>query len=194
MMPVLRIRKTEGDYEHILMREGATRVAAHLQLPRRGYDRRVVVAMPAGKAALCFATANPADWALDGEVTPFAKPNGLRGVRFVLTSDKEELFIPTASLLLNHTLMARFGVDQESRHENRLRKLIESGGIREIETRLGLDLQDLSDRGKIIGPVPSSPQGSFGFTRRALDGKHRYRLEFAGAKAVKSTRKSRDSA
>ena len=47
-MSALRIRKSEGDFEHILVREEETRVAAHFQLPRGDAQRRVVVAMPAG--------------------------------------------------------------------------------------------------------------------------------------------------
>ena len=46
------IRKLEGDFDNILVREVETRVAAHIQIPVGDRARRVVVAMPAGKAAL----------------------------------------------------------------------------------------------------------------------------------------------
>ncbi len=179
-MAALTIRKVEGDFENVLMRDLETRAAAHVQVPVNENSRRVVVAMPAGKAALGFETEQPAGWRLEGAVVPFAEADGQRGVAFTLAAAGEEISIPVSSILLNHTLMARFGDDPERKNENRLKDLIQSGGIREVEVRLGMDLGDLSDRGKTIGPVLDPGNGGMAFTRRALDGKHRYRLEFAG--------------
>ena len=81
-MSALLIRKQEGDFEHILVREVETRVAAHIQLPVGESQRRVVVAMPAGKAALAFETAAPAGWTLPSRgachrpIMPGAPPRG----------------------------------------------------------------------------------------------------------------------
>ena len=179
-MAALVIRKVEGDFENVLVREETTRVAAHVQIPVNGNSRRVVVALPAGKSALVFETAQPAAWTLEDDLVPFAAADGQRGVAFTLATAREEISIPLSSILMNHTLMARFGDDPDRKNENRLKDLIQSGGIREIESRLGMPLGDLSDRGNIIGPVMDSATGQIAFTRRALDGKHRYRLEFAG--------------
>ena len=179
-MAALVIRKTEGDFENVLVRDEATRVAAHLQFPANANGRRLVVALPAGKSALVFETEQSAGWALAGEVEPFAEADGQRGIAFTLAAAREDIAIPVASLLMNHTLMARFGDDPDRKNENRLKDLFQSGGIREIEARLGMDLGDLADRGNIIGPIWDSTTGILAFTRRALDGKHRYRLEFAG--------------
>ena len=176
----LTIRKREGDFENVLVRDDALRVAAHVQIPVSENQRRVVVAMPAGKSALCFGTAAPAEWRLEGEVVPFADQDGQRGVAFILATEAAEVWIPASSILLNHTLMARFGEDPDRKNENRLKDLVRSGGIREIETRLGMSLADLSDRGQTVGPMVDSRSGTVAFTRRALDGKHRYRLMFAG--------------
>ena len=178
-MSALRIRKSEGDFEHILVREEETRVAAHIQLPRGDAQRRVVVAMPAGKAALAFETAAPAGWTLAGEPVTFADADGQNGVRFVLATEQTEVAIPVASILLNHTLLARFGVDPDRQNENRLKDLFRSGGIRELESALGMSLQDLSDRGVIAGPARDARTGRVAFTRRSLGGRNRYRLEFA---------------
>lgn len=183
-MPTLFIRKTEGDFENILVRDVPTRVAAHVQIPAGEHSRRVVVAMPAGKAALCFETSQPAGWTLEEQPLPFADADGQQGVRFILASDAAELSIPASSILLNHTLIARFGDDPEHRHENRLKDLVRSGGIGEIESALGLSLQDLADRGRLVGPVLAAGSSRIVFTRRALDGRHRYRLEFAGGPAT----------
>ena len=182
-MSALLIRKLEGDFENVLVRDANTKVAAHIQIPVGEKARRVVVAMPAGKAALCFETAQPADWALEGDIATFAEENGQGGVAFTLATKRADVSIPVSSILLNHTLMARFGVDPEHKHENKLRDLIQSGGIREMEATLGMSLQDLSDRGQIIGPLVDAQTGTCAFTRRALDGKHRYRLELAGESA-----------
>ena len=182
-MAALVIRKTEGDFENVLVRDEATRVAAHLQFPAKANGRRVVVALPAGKSALVFETAPSAGWALAGEVEPFAEADGQRGIAFTLAAAREDVAIPVASILMNHTLMARFGDDPDRKNENRLKDLFQSGGIREIEARLGMDLGDLADRGSIIGPIWDSTTGTLAFTRRALDGKHRYRLEFAAGAA-----------
>ena len=179
-MAALVIRKVEGDFENVLVREETTRVAAHVQLPVNGNSRRVVVALPAGKSALVFETAQPAAWTLEGDLVPSAAADGQRGVAFTLATAREEISIPLSSILMNHTLIARFGDDPDRKNENRLKDLIQSGGIREIESKLGMSLDDLSDRGNIIGPVLDSATGQIAFTRRALDGKHRYRLEFAG--------------
>ena len=179
-MAALVIRKVEGDFENVLVREETTRVAAHVQIPVNGNSRRVVVALPAGKSALCFETAQPEAWTLEGDLVPFAAADGQRGVAFTLATAREEISIPLSSILMNHTLMARFGDDPDRKNENRLKDLIQSGGIREIESKLGMPLGDLSDRGNIIGPVMDSATGQIAFTRRALDGKHRYRLAFAG--------------
>ena len=179
VMPPLFLRKIEGDFENILVRDVPTRVAAHVQIPVNANSRRVVVAMPAGKAALCFETAQPAGWTLEGDLLPFADPDGQNGVRFTLASAAPELSIPVSSILLHHTLMARFGIDPDRRNENRLKDLVRSGGIREIEAALGLALQDLAGRGEITGPVADAGGNKFAFTRRALDGRHHYRLEFA---------------
>ena len=177
-MTTLFIRKTEGDFENILMRDVPTRIAAHVQIPVNANSRRVVVAMPAGKASLCFETAQPADWTLADPLLPFAEADGQNGVRFTLASSVPEISIPVSSILLHHTLIARFGLDPDRRNENRLKDLVRSGGIREIEAALGLPLQDLAGRGEITGPVVEAGGNSVTFTRRALDGKHRYRLEF----------------
>ncbi len=178
-MPVLLIRKTEGDFENILVRDVKTKVAAHVQIPAGKDTRRVVVAMPAGKAALCFETAQPTAWAVEDDPVPFADEGGQRGVEFALATKAEEISIPASSILMNHTLMARFGVDPDKKNEDRLRALIESGGIRNVESALGMSLHDLSDRGRIIGPVMDARHGKIAFTRRSLDGKHRYRMEFS---------------
>ena len=179
-MAALVIRKVEGDFENVLVREETTRVAAHVQIPVNGNSRRVVVALPAGKSALVFETAQPAAWTLEGDLVPSAAADGQRGVAFTLATAREEISIPLSSILMNHTLIARFGDDPDRKNENRLKDLIQSGGIREIESKLGMSLDDLSDRGNIIGPVLDSATGQIAFTRRALDGKHRYRLVFAG--------------
>ena len=71
-MAALVIRKVEGDFENVLVREETTRVAAHVQIPVNGNSRRVVVALPAGKSALCFETAQPAAWTLEDDLAPFA--------------------------------------------------------------------------------------------------------------------------
>ena len=184
-MAALVIRKVEGDFENVLVREETTRVAAHVQIPVGENSRRVVVALPAGKSALGFETAHPAAWTLDGDLVPFAAADGQRGVAFTLATMREEISIPTSSILMNHTLMARFGDDPDRKNENRLKDLIQSGGIREIESKLGMSLEDLFDRGNVIGPVWDSATGRIAFTRRALDGKHRYRLEFDGGEAGK---------
>lgn len=179
-MAALVIRKVEGDFENVLVREETTQVAAHVQIPVNGNSRRVVVALPAGKSALVFETAMPAGWTLDGDLVPFAAADGQRGVAFTLATMREEISVPMSSILMNHTLMARFGDDPDRKNENRLKDLIQSGGIREIESKLGMSLEDLFDRGKIMGPGLDSATGQIAFTRRALDGKHRYRLVFAG--------------
>lgn len=178
-MTTLSIRKTEGDFENVLVRDEATRVAAHVQIDRGAAGRRVVVAMPAGKSALAFETAEPAAWRLAGELLPFADADGQRGVEFVLEADRPEVAVPVASVLLHHTLMARFGIDPDRRNENRLKDLFASGQIREIEAALDLSLADLADRGHVRGPLADGPDGPFAFVRRALDGRHRYRLSFA---------------
>lgn len=179
------IRKTEGDFENVLVREESSQVAAHVQIPVGANARRVVVAMPAGKSALVFETAQPADWVLEGAVVPFAAADGQRGVAFALSTAREEISIPVSSIRMNHTLVARFGDDPDRKNENRLKDLIQSGGIREVEARLGMDLGDLAGRGKTIGPALDPTTGRMAFTRRSLDGKHRYRLEFAGEGAGK---------
>ena len=178
-MTTLLIRKTEGDFENVLLRDVPTRVAAHMQIPVNANSRRVVVAMPAGKAALCFETAQPAGWTLENQPIPFAEADGQNGIRFILASAAPEISIPAASILLHHTLIARFGLDPDRRNENRLKDLIRSGGIRDIETALGLPLQDLAGRGEIAGPIADADGNTVAFVRRALDGQHRYRLEFA---------------
>ena len=178
-MATLVIRKVEGDFENILVRDVASKVAAHVQIPVNENSRRVVVAMPAGKSALCFETAQPAGWTLEDEIVPFAAADGQRGVAFSLATAATEVVLPGSSILMNHTLMARFGDDPERKNENRLKDLIRSGGVREIEARLGLDLGDLFDRGVITGPMRDPGSGGLVFARRALDGIHRYRLEFA---------------
>ena len=178
-MTTLLIRKTEGDFENVLLRDVPTRVAAHVQIPVNANSRRVVVAMPAGKAALCFETAQPAGWTLENQPIPFAEADGQNGIRFILASAAPEISIPAASILLHHTLIARFGLDPDRRNENRLKDLIRSGGIRDIETALGLPLQDLAGRGEIAGPIADADGNTVAFVRRALDGQHRYRLEFA---------------
>ncbi len=179
-MTQLTIRKREGDFENILVREEGMRVAAHVQIPIGENGRRVVVALPAGKAALCFETAQPAEWTVEGDVVPFVGEDRQRGVRFTLSTRAAEVAIPVSSILMNHTLMARFGDDPDHRNENRLKDLIRSGEIREVETKLGMSLRDLADLGQTVGPVIDPHRGTVQFTRRALDGKHRYRLEFAG--------------
>ena len=183
-MSTLLIKKTEGDFEHILVRDVKTGIAAHIQVPVADHTRRVVVAMPAGKAALCFETAQPMGWAVEADPVTFRESDGQGGVMFTLVTKREELSIPVSAVLLHHTLMARFGVDPENINENRLRALIDSGGIRQVEGKLGMPLNDLHDRGTLIGPVVDSQQGRIFFTKRALDGKHRYRLEFAGPQAL----------
>ena len=183
-MSTLLIKKTEGDFEHVLVRNVKTRIAAHIQIPVTDYTRRVVVAMPAGKAALCFETAQPAGWGIEGDPVTFRESDGQGGVMFALVTKRDGISIPVSSILLHHTLMARFGVDPENINENRLRALIDSGGIREVEGKLGMPLNDLYDRGTLVGPVIDSQQGRITFTKRALDGKHRYRLEFAGPHAL----------
>ena len=180
-MAMLLIRKQEGEFENILVRDVKTQVASHLQIPIRENSRRIVVAMPAGKSALCFETSQPAGWTVADEIAPFAAANGQRGIAFTLTARADKVFIPVSSVLLNHTLMARFGDDPDRINENRLKDLIQSGAVRELAGQLGLSLQDLSDRGQIRGPVNDPHSGRIVFTRRALDGKHSYRLEFAGA-------------
>lgn len=178
-MSMLSIRKLEGDFENILVRDVQTQVAAHVQIPVGAASRRVVVAMPAGKAALGFETAQPAGWTLEDELRPFADADGQRGVEFALVSNEAEISIPTASILLHHTLMARFGIDPDRKNENRLKDLFRSGEIAALETRLGFSLRDLSDRGHVVGPVLDG-SGRAAFAKRALDGRHHYRLEFAG--------------
>lgn len=178
-MAALSIRKTEGDFENVLVRDVPTRVAAHVQIDRGAAGRRVVVAFPAGKSALAFETAEPAAWRLEGELRPFAEADGQRGVEFVLEADRPEIAVPVASVLLHHTLMARFGIDPDRRNENRLKDLFASGQIREIESALDLPLADLADRGHVRGPLADASSGSFAFVRRALDDRHRYRLSFA---------------
>ena len=180
LMTTLFIRKTEGDFENILVRDVPTRIAAHVQIPVNANSRRIVVAMPAGKASLCFETVQPAGWTLEDRPVPFAEADGQNGVRFTLASAAPEISIPAASILLHHTLIARFGLDPDRRNENRLKDLVRSGGIREIESALGLSLQDLAGRGEIVGPVVDAGRNTATFTRRALDGKHVYRLEFGG--------------
>jgi hypothetical protein len=181
-MPTLLIRKTEGDFENILIRDVKPQVAAHIQIPLVEKARRVVVAMPAGKSALCFETDQPAEWAIEDNIVTFEK-DGQRGVLFTLVTKVAEFSIPVSSILMNHTLMARFGVDQEYRNETRLRDLITSGKIKDLESQLGMSLDDLSDRGITIGPIMDAQQGKVTFTRKALDGKHQYRLEFVGGSA-----------
>ena len=183
-MPALLIRKLEGDYEHILVRDVMTKVAAHIQLPAGEQVRRVVVAMPAGKAALCFETARPAGWAIEESIATFSDEAGQNGVLFTLATNMEHISIPVSSILLNHTLMARFGVDAEQKGERRLRKLIQSGGINDTESKLGMSLHDLSDRGETIGPILDAQAGTIAFTRRSLDGRHRYRLGFVCGAAL----------
>ena len=73
------IRKLEGDFENILVRDPKTRVAAHIQIPTGENARRVVVAMPAGKSALCFETTRSVGWTLDDNVVSFAEENGQGG-------------------------------------------------------------------------------------------------------------------
>lgn len=182
--PFLFIRKMEGDFENILVRDVKTKVAVHIQVPAGDGFRRVVIAMPAGKAALCFETTQPMGWAMEEDVVPFAEKDGQNGVMFTLATEREEISIPVSSILMNHTLMARFGVDPDHKNENRLRDLIESGGIKEVESNLGMPLKDLSDRGKTIGPILDTQRGRIMFTRRALDGKHRYRIEFVGGPSL----------
>lgn len=182
-MPALFFRKSEGDFENILVRDVKTKVAAHIQLPVGERIRRVVVAMPAGKAALCFETAQPAGWALEDDPVTFNKEDGQSGVLFSLSTKMEEISIPVSSILMNHTLMARFGVDPDNRNESKLRDLVKSGGINDVESALGMSLQDLSDRGTTVGPIVDSQQGKVTFTRRSLDGKHCYRMEFVAGHA-----------
>ena len=183
-MGALLIRKMEGDFENVLVRDVETRVAAHVQIPAGEQSRRVVVAMPAGKAALCFETEQAAGWVLEGGLAAFGDEGGQSGVEFVLASDRDELSIPISSILLNHTLMARFGVDPDRKNENRLRDAVESGEIREIESNMGMVLRDLYDRGVTVGPRLDSRGGRAGFARRSLDGRHEYRLELAGEGAA----------
>jgi len=183
-MSTLHLKKTEGDFHNFLVRDTQTRVAAHLQLPVGKSGLRVVVAMPAGKSALCFETTQPAGWTLEGAPLPFADADGQAGVQFTLASASPELLITAASILLNHTLVARFGDDPDRRHENRLKDLVRSGAIGEIESVLGFSLRDLADRGQTVGPVFDAGRNTITFTRRALDGRHRYRLEFAGGPAT----------
>lgn len=190
-MSVLLIRKLEGDFENILVRDANTRVAAHIQIPVGSNIRRVVVAMPAGKAALCFETAQSAGWFMEDDPVTFCEEQGQGGVQFILASNMEELSIPVASILMNHTLMARFGADHESRNESRLKTLIESGAIKTVESKLGMPLHALSDRGKTIGPVCNIQQEVIAFTRRSLDGKHHYQMEFITGQALE-IRKSGD--
>ncbi|MBU0676987.1 MAG: hypothetical protein KJ626_02635 [Verrucomicrobia bacterium] len=191
-MHVLLIRKLEGDFENVLVRDAETKVAAHIQIPVGEGLRRVVVAMPAGKAALCFETAQSAGWAVEDDIVTFAEEAGQNGVLFSLVTKREEISIPVSSILMHHTLMARFGVDSESKNESKLRDLIASGGIKDIESWLGMSLSDLSDRGQTIGPIIDAQQGRITFTRRALDGKHHYQMEFVGGDALK-IRESGDS-
>ncbi len=178
-MTRLLIHKTEGEFENVLVRDAQTRVAAHVQIPAGGDGRRVVVAMPAGKSALAFETAEPAGWRLENAPVPFAEADSQRGVEFVLAADRPEVAVPVASVLLHHTLMARFGIDPDRRNENRLKDLFASGDVRAVESALGLSLKDLADRGQVHGPSADVPGGPFAFVRRALDGRHRYRLVFA---------------
>ena len=88
-MAALVIRKVEGDFENVLVREETTRVAAHVQIPVNENSRRVVVALPAGKSALVFETAQPAAWTLEGDLVPFAAADGQRGVAFTLATARE---------------------------------------------------------------------------------------------------------
>ncbi len=177
----LLIRKLEGDFENILVRDVKTQVAAHIQIPIGENARRVVVAMPAGKVALCFETTQPAEWTMENDPVPFAEKDGQGGVTFTLATHRQELSIPVSSILLNHTLMARFGVDPENKNESILRNLIQTGEIQELESKLEMSLQDLIERGKIIGPLVDTQQGRVTFTRRAWGGKNFYRLEFVAS-------------
>lgn len=187
-MPELLIHKREGDAENILVRDTRTKVAAHIQIPVGDASRRVVVAMPAGKAALCFETTTPARWAVADDIVAFAEKNGQRGVRFTLAAGTGEIAIPIASILMHHTLMARFGVDPHHADEMRCRDLIASGGLRDLESALGMSLQDLSDRGQVVGPILDAPRGQAAFTRRCWDGRHRYRLEFVAGRGGEVSR------
>ena len=186
-MPAFLIRKLEGDFENILVRDVKTKVAAHLQIPVGDNSRRVVAAMPPGKAALCFETEQPAGWSNEEAPVTFAGMDGQNGVAFTLASNRDAIAIPISSILLNHTLMARFGSDPDYRNERRLRDLIESGGVRDVASKLGMSLQDLSDRGKIVGPIVHPGQGKITFTRRSLGGRHQYRLELIPGRATEVT-------
>jgi hypothetical protein len=165
--------ETEGDFHNTLVRDQKTRVAAHIQVPARP-GRRVIVAMPAGKAALCFETVHDVLWTVEEEVSTFAEKGGQRGVQLTLSTDQDDVAIATGSILLNHMLMARFGLLEE---EKKLRHLVDSGQIRDVESWLGMSLRDLEDRDKVIGPVVDSARRKVTFSKRALDGKHHYRLE-----------------
>lgn len=177
-MSMLFIRKKEGDFDNILVRDVKTRVAAHIQTPVNATSRRVVVAMPAGKAALCFETVQAAGWSIVEGISPFADKDGQNGVQFALSSEAAQVSIPVPSILLHHTLMARFGIDPERKNENRLKDLIAGGGLPELESVLGMSLQDLAGRGQVVGPGSTTATGGIAFSRRALDGKHTYSLEF----------------
>ena len=172
------IRKLEGDFENILVRDRRTRVAAHIQIPTGETARRVVVAMPAGKSALCFETDRPAGWTLEDDVVSFAEENGQGGVLFTLAAQAPSLFIPLSSILLNHTLMARFGVDPENKNEALLQNLLQSKELAKLESELGMSLADLADRGSLLGPLWHTPHRRVAFTRRSWGGKYHYRLEF----------------
>jgi glycosyltransferase involved in cell wall biosynthesis/sugar phosphate isomerase/epimerase len=169
----------EGDFYNTLVRDREILVAAHIQIPA-GHGRRVVVAMPAGKAALCFETEEDVRWSISCNLSAFAEADGQRGIQFVLSTDLDEVTILSDTVLLNHMLMARFGILEE---EKRLRHLVDSGKIREIESRLGMPLHDIEGRDRVLGPMVDAAGGKAVFTKRAMDGKHGYRLELASTSA-----------
>lgn len=171
--PSFTKRECEGDFQNILIRDEGALVAAHVQISTRP-GRRVIVAMPAGKAALCFETTQDVQWTVGEDLVAFAEVDGQRGVRFTLSTDGEGVSLASGSVLLHHMLMARFGVLEE---ERRLTHLFESGSIREVESRLGMSLHDLEDRNRVLGPALDSPNNKLTFSKRSLDGKHRYQLE-----------------
>ena len=173
------IRKLEGDFENILVRDAKTNVAAHIQIPTGETARRVVVAMPAGKTALCFETDRPAGWTLEDDVASFTAENGQGGVIFTLAAKAPDLSIPLSSILLNHTLMARFGIDPENKNETLLKNLLQSPELAKMESELEMSLADLQDRGIIRGPAWDASKQRVAFTRRSWGGRHHYRLEFA---------------
>ena len=177
------IRKLEGDFENILVRDPKTRVAAHIQIPTGENARRVVVAMPAGKSALCFETTRSVGWTLDDNVVSFAEENGQGGVIFTLAAQTAELSIPLSTVLLNHTLMARFGTDPENKNENLLRNLLQSAELAKMESELDMSLADLMDRGVVRAPVWDASRRRVTFTRRSWGGKNLYRLELSAGPA-----------